>query len=112
MDVAPAGWCVAATDDAGLVALGDREPLSLGVAPASGMRCMFRPFKGGLEKSCTKIRKQSNSSDCVENVLTRKSYSTPVYLIKNFEIGPVALELGHFKDGVPKKYFRKKSKKS
>ena len=48
------------------------------------------------------------SSECFENVLTRKIYSTPVYLIKNFEIGQVVLELGHFKDGVPK---NEKSKK-
>ena len=45
-------------------------------------------------------------------MLTRKSYSTPVYLIKNFEIGPVALELGHFKDGVQKKFFKKKVEKA
>ena len=45
----------------------------------------------------------------MSSVLTRKSYSTPVYLINIFEIGQVVLELGHFKDGVPK---MKKSKKS
>ena len=41
-------------------------------------------------------------------MLTRKIYSTPVYLINIFEIGQVVLELGHFKDGVPK---NEKSKK-
>ena len=57
----------------------------------------------------TRIEKKLITSECLENVLTRKSYSTPVYLIKIFEIGPVALELGHFKDRVPN-FFRKNRK--
>ena len=68
----------------------------------------FRVVKGGLEKPDTLFRKNSDLSECLENVLKRKSYSTPVYLINIFEIGQVVLELGHFKDGVPK---NQKSKK-
>ena len=65
--------------------------------------------KGGLELSVQESKKLI-TSECLENVLTRKSYSTPVYLINIFEIGPVVLELGHFKDGVPKNEKSKKSK--
>ena len=58
-----------------------------------------------LYNGSQKRKNGSATSECFENVLTRKSYSTPVYLIKIFEIGPVVLELGHFEARGPKKRF-------